>query len=637
MVPKLVLQVAGVTQEVTVGRDSSVVTTAADANRNAIVMDAQSLRDIPVFDRDIVGTLSRFLDAGSIGAGGPTLVVDGMEARKVGVSPSAIVEVKINQDPYGAEFQRPGRGRIEVITKAGSDAYHGSFDFTFRDAALNARDVFAPTKPPEQRRIYEGVLGGPVMDGKHTSFLVTLEQRDEDLQSIVHASTPSGLFEAVVPRPTRGTEVSASWSHQAGTVTDIHGSLHGRGPEPGQLRASAARPCRRPDATNTPTRSKSSSGTGGSRRARSLSEFRILAGREVGSTVSLTPAVAIVVPDSFTGGGAQADQRTTEYHIQLTENVSYLLGKHLLKAGFAIPDLSRRGFDDRTNRDGTFTFSSLNAFDLGRPLSFVQQRGDGEMVFLQRVFAAFLQDQITLTRNISLGLGLRYDWQNIFTDNNNFAPRLSIAYAPDSKTVIRAGVGWFYDRAGDAAIRDVLRSREERLYRYLIVDPGYPDPSRDGTAGGVPPRAIVELEPGINIPYTVQYSVGVERQLRKGTTLAITYIGGRGVDMFRSRDVNAPPPPLYLERPDPQIQHRSPDRVRRPAGDEFSAGVPAWPGRTAPADHGAIHVRPRVQRHERHQLAAGQQLRSVGRICPGRFRSAAPARAAGPRLMAGRG
>ena len=79
----------------------------------------------PIFDNDVIGTLSRFLDPGSLGSEGATLVVDGMEARKVGVSPSAS-EVKINQDPYAAEFQRPGRGRIEVVTKAGSDAYHGS-------------------------------------------------------------------------------------------------------------------------------------------------------------------------------------------------------------------------------------------------------------------------------------------------------------------------------------------------------------------------------------------------------------------------------------------------------------------------------------------------------------------------------
>ena len=60
-----------------------------------------------------------------------------MEARKVGVAPSAIQQVKVNQDPYSAEFPRPGRGRIEVITKAGADKYSGSMDFTMRDARLN--------------------------------------------------------------------------------------------------------------------------------------------------------------------------------------------------------------------------------------------------------------------------------------------------------------------------------------------------------------------------------------------------------------------------------------------------------------------------------------------------------------------
>ena len=215
-VPKLVLQVAGITQDVVVQREPNAVTAAADSNQNAVVMDQQDLRDLPVFDNDVIGTLSRFLDAGSVGTAGTTLVVDGMEARKVGVSPSAIQQIKINQDPYAAEFQRPGRGRIEIVTKAGSEAYHGSADFTFRDARLNARDAFAPTRPPEQRRIFEGVLGGPVGDGKHSSFLTTLERRDEDVQAIVFAVVPAGEINEVVPRPSRGTEFSASWTHQAG-------------------------------------------------------------------------------------------------------------------------------------------------------------------------------------------------------------------------------------------------------------------------------------------------------------------------------------------------------------------------------------------------------------------------------------
>ena len=157
--PKLVLEIAAVTQEVTVGPDRLGVSTAPDANRDAVVMDAPALREIPIFDNDVLGTLSRFLDPGSLGSEGATLVVDGMEARKVGVSLSGIQQVKINQDPYAAEFQRPGRGRIEVITKAGSDAYHGSLDVTLRDARLNARDPFAETRVPEQRDVKRAVIG----------------------------------------------------------------------------------------------------------------------------------------------------------------------------------------------------------------------------------------------------------------------------------------------------------------------------------------------------------------------------------------------------------------------------------------------------------------------------------------------
>ncbi|HTM23876.1 MAG TPA: carboxypeptidase-like regulatory domain-containing protein [Vicinamibacterales bacterium] len=85
----VVLQLASVPQEITVS-DDEALRAAASANRDAIVLDDKALGDLPIFDRDIVGTLSRMLDAAALGTGGVTLVVDGMEARKVGVSPSAI-------------------------------------------------------------------------------------------------------------------------------------------------------------------------------------------------------------------------------------------------------------------------------------------------------------------------------------------------------------------------------------------------------------------------------------------------------------------------------------------------------------------------------------------------------------------
>ena len=64
--------------------------------------------------------MSRFLDAGSLATGAVTVIVAGVEASRAGVSASAIQEVKINQDPYSAEYPRPGRSRIEIIAKPGS-------------------------------------------------------------------------------------------------------------------------------------------------------------------------------------------------------------------------------------------------------------------------------------------------------------------------------------------------------------------------------------------------------------------------------------------------------------------------------------------------------------------------------------
>ena len=69
---------------------------------------------------------------------------------------------------FAAQFDRPGQGRTEIFTKPGTDEFHGSLLFQFSDAALNSRNTFVSTKPPYQRRQWEGELSGPI--GKKTSF-----------------------------------------------------------------------------------------------------------------------------------------------------------------------------------------------------------------------------------------------------------------------------------------------------------------------------------------------------------------------------------------------------------------------------------------------------------------------------------
>jgi hypothetical protein len=548
---RIVMTVAGVHQEATVSGDSIQVSSETSENQNNNSLTGQTLSNLPVFDQDYIGTMSRFLDSGSIGTNGATLVVDGMEVNSLGVSASAIKEVKVNNDPYSAEFSRPGRGRIEVITKSGSAEYHGTFIFLFRDYHLNARDPFALVRPPEQRRIYEGIFTGPVRGSKKTSFLLSVNRNEEDLEAVVFALGPSGNIQENVATPARNLLVAGKINH---VFSDTHNislfysyqnrSSQNQGvggivlPEAGTNNEFSEHEIRFNDQYFFSPKL--------------LNQFRFLLGHYQAPTTSLSSAPRLVVADTFIGGGAQADQLRTEYHFELTDIVSYTTGRNTIKGGIDIPDFSRRGLDNNINFGGTFFFSSLQDYIARHPFSFQQQQGIGRMVFYEKIIDFFAQDDLRVRPNLMITVGMRRDWQNYVHDNNNFAPRFSFAYAPSAgaKTIVRGGVGFFYDRTGPRPIFDILQLNGKLLKLFVLPNPGFPDPLGAGGSLAAQPVSVTRADPNLHIPYTIQYSFGVERQLQKSTTVAVTYIGSRGVSLFRSRDLNAPPPPDYLTRPD---------------------------------------------------------------------------------------
>jgi hypothetical protein len=565
---KVTLEVASIAEEVTVGNEG--LSTHPGENRDAVVVDQKLLKDLPVFDQDYISTLSAFLDQGAVGSDGVSLVVDGAEANRVPVSPSAIQEVRINQNPYSSEYFRPGRGRIEIITKQAAPEYHGTLNVLFRDSTLNARDAFAPTKAPEQRRIYEGELSGPVGRLKDTTFLISLDRQEEDIQSIVLAAGPQGEIRQNVPTPQRHTEFSARLTRQLGpkhtlwaeyALEDRGATNQGAGGF--TLPEAASNAAYHEDDLDV---SDQIVGSGNL-----VNQFFVHFEWNHGSTTSVSPAPRLVVQDAFTTGGAQADQRQTEGDFKLFDNVSWTRGKHLLKAGFQAAEWSHRTYDDLTNRGGTFLFSSLADYELGRPYAFTEQIGNGYVPLFQKILGGYVQDEFQLRPNLSVALGTRYDYQNLLRDGR-LAPRLFAAFAPgkNPKLMLRGGVGFFSDRFPPNAFGNFLQHDGRHLSSYLLLNPSYPNPT--ASLSGQPTN-IVQFAPAIRTPYTIQYSVGAEWQVAKGTSVAATYRGSRGVSWLRSVDVNAPMPPLYASRPNPaQGQVRQIESAGRQAGDalEFS-------------------------------------------------------------------
>jgi Carboxypeptidase regulatory-like domain len=542
-----------VTQEVTVAPETSRVSLDPSANRDQVSTDAKTLEKLPVFDQDYIAALSPFLDQTGVATMGVTIIVDGVEMKGTGVSSSAIAEAHINNDPYSVETNRPGKGRIEIVTKPGSPQFHGTLNFTFRDSTFDAKNYFADTKPFEQKRIYEGSITGPLGFGRATTFLLSGARQEDNQQSVVHADTLSGIVIDNVPTPIHNTEFAARVSHDL---------------------SSAHRVSLQYNVTDTISRNLGVSGlvlaqSGVNAQAREddvifndrviisptlLNQLQLFFEKDHNPTRSVLAAQKIVVDGMFTGGGAQGDLLNTENNLKINDIVNWNHKHHYIKFGINIPNLSRRAWEDDSNRIGTFSFSSLAAYAGGTPYSFTQQAGVGRTVFWMNELGVFFQDEIQVRPNIQASIGLRYDWQTYFKSFHDFAPRGSIAYTThDRKTVIRAGAGIFYDRSGALPMADLKRYNGVILRSFTLLNPSYPNPYPSGTDLSTLPTNLVQEANGTRIPYITNYSAGVERQLAHGMTLAATYRGTVGVAMFRSRDVNAPLPPLYQGRPSPDL------------------------------------------------------------------------------------
>ena len=551
---RLELAIADVQETVEVDSEGPQTNTNPSENLDLIRLRSGDLENLPVLDGDVVGALARLLDPASVGSGGPTVVIDGLPSSDQNLRASEIQEVRINNNPYSAEYARPGRGRIEIITKTGSSKYHGSVDFGLRDFRLDARNAFALERPPQQRRKLEANISGPLLKYDKDTFSLTASHMRDGLEPIVYAFGLGGPIRENAAQTQTSTYVSAQFTRRihdnalSFRYTHFDWSDEGAGAGGFVLPEAAYKSASRYHQLYSSYRAVFSPTL--------LNEFFVRVKAEDSATLSHLPGVSkIVVTDAFTSGGAQVDTRNTERQLEFNDIVSWSHSRHLVKAGVNVPAFSRIGSSDRSNFEGTFYFASLDDYARHNPFSFMRQTGNGHLVFWQRQVAGFVQDEVKLAPNLSLAAGVRYEWQNYGAGYHNFAPRLSFAYGVGKglKTVLRGGAGFFYDTVPTPEIAATLLLDGSRLHQILLLNPSYPDPLPGAISAQSLPPDLAQFGPGIRSPYVLQYSLGVDRALRKSLTLTATYTAARGVHLYRSRDVNAPLPPLYLSRPNPSI------------------------------------------------------------------------------------
>lgn len=555
-------------EDVTVAAETPV-STEAENNQSALIIKGTDIDALPDDPDDLAAALQA-LAGPSAGPEGGQIFIDGFTGGRLPPKES-IREIRINQNPFSAEFDRLGFGRVEILTRPGTDKLRGQTFFNFGDEALNSRDPFSERRAPYQLRSYGGNLSGPIQKGK-SSFFIDFDRRESDGNSIINAEIidPGTFNFTSVNRtlvvPTRRLSFSPRVDYQINPTNTLvmryrysRDSRDNLGigefaldvdPFSGVERTFARKGS---DHNFQLTETAILSPT-------VINETRFQFDRDTGTSGGDISVPVIFVRDAFTAGGASAGPaRNTNTRYELQNYTSFTRGLHSVKVGarvrsIKITDFSQQGFN------GTYIFDSLDqfrAFQLDPanvlPSQLNLNGGNPEASVSQVDFGAFIQDDWRVRRNLTLSAGLRYEAQTNISSNLNFAPRLAFAYSPggdgarQAKTVIRGGFGIFYTRFGESLTLQTNRFNGQNQQQFVISGPDLDGlvtdlnevPSLDQLRQFALPQTTRIVASDLQAPYTIQSTASIERLLPGRITLTTSYVNTRTLHLLRTRNINA--------------------------------------------------------------------------------------------------
>ena len=526
-----------------------------DSNAGAIVLSGKDLDQLSD-DPDQLQSDLEALAGPSIGPNGGQMYIDGFTAGQLPPK-SSIREIRINQNPFSAEYDKLGYGRIEIFTKPGTDQLHGQFTVIGNDSAFNSRSPFlgTATLPGYDTVQFNGSVGGPL--SKKASFTLDGQYRDINNVAVVSAQLeplPAPLLTEAVPNPRSRVNFAPRLDYQVSTNNTLTIRYqYYRDNQTNDAVGQYTLPSEGYDLLTTEqTLQVSDTQVFGSRIVNET-RFQFLRDGSVQTPQSTAPTV--IVPSEFQGGGSNLGNITDhQNHYELQNYTSVAFGKHFLKFGARLRDLQDTN-SATTNFNGSFTFPTLAAYEANAPIQFALTTGIP--VASSNLFDAglYVEDDWRWRPNVTLSGGLRFETQNHIADHTDFAPRLGLAWgigqgkAASPKTVLRAGWGIFYDRFTNDLILQAERQNGVLQQEYIVTDPTFypnipPISVLQSAQTGVP--TIYRIQSNLHAPYTMQTAVSVERQLSKAVNMTVSYVNSQGVHQLLTDNVNAPLPGTYV-------------------------------------------------------------------------------------------
>ena len=563
---------------------------------------------------------------------------------------NTVQEFKVDNSTFSAEYGRNSGAIANIATRSGTNDYHGELFEFLRNSALDSRNFFERTAHPApfKRNQFGFNLGGPVnfprfgeggsalgYKGKNKTFFFfsyeglrqrqgltisgvtvpTLAQRAAVTDPVISKLLPliplpnvgASSFSGSATAPVNLDQWTGDVNHNFGITDRLHGyyafqrdqrgepTLQGNNvPGFGDTRQSHRQIFTLNETHTFGPALVNEARFGFNRIHITFSPNAKLNPLDFGIKDGVTEPLGL--PQIIVGGGGinlggptGFPQGRSDTTYVLSDTLNYLRGNHSLKFGGEW----RRFYNNNTNRDtGSFTFASTTTFLAGNANGFNVTLGDVSTAISQGALGLFVQDNYKLRPNLTLELGLRWDWLmspterfNRFVDyvpetnslvqvNNgiapvyhtnwkNFHPRLGFAWDPfkDGKTSVRAAYAILADQpvtnlvTGNAtnpplATAVALPSTVPTVHLFDAIDVARPGAT-------VSPSSA---DPNFNNAYVQSWNLNIQREVGSGLAVTVGYFGSKGTHLRLTRNLNQTflNSALVATRPFPTLSSSSP-------------------------------------------------------------------------------
>ena len=500
-------------------------------------------------------------------------------ANRVAIGLEMVQEFRVAGTSVSAEFGGAAGGIVNLVTRSGSNLWHGDVTMFLQNEALNARNAEVSLDRKQQYRRYQPgtSLMGPIRKDR-TFFAAAVESAWESgeewsetspaLRARIEKALASPLYAKRPP-----TQLTSGLYPERGHDTETSFKLNRIVSPRHTLSSRYAFSQGRVDNDVIGVENFSDLSARGNSRLRDhsfvtaftsalspskVNDFRFQFGRRDALITPLSTGPMIEIPGVITfGGGYRLDQKRTENHWEFVDGFSASLGRHLLTVGAGVHTITLNS--RLANRfGGLYIFPTLADFEAGRPDVFLQAFGDPSTRLTTTPVGFWIQDRWQLRPGFTIEAGLRFDRQvmpsGIPASSNNFAPRLGFAWHPGAKSpwVIRAGAGLFFDRYPLAFLNDAVQKNGVHGFEQYAA--GSAAQQVQNFTGGAPIQSALPFLPSgrygtaSHFPstYGARVTAGVERAIDSETTVSVECTLARGLNLQRVRNIGGLPRPYYL-------------------------------------------------------------------------------------------